>query len=244
MPISASGNDQHVVLGAAQRLNALAIAGGGFIDVLGHRRGAHETDGFHIGMLQQAVDGNAIALQHRKDAIGHARLLDEFRQIERHRRVAFRGFQKKGISARDGVSEHPHRHHRREVEWRNTRHHTQWLADLIYIHAAADLFGKAALQHLRNAAGKLNIFEAAGDFAHRVGHRLAVFESDQFGDPAAVGVDQFAQLEHRLGATREGRCPPAEKGLVRHCDGVVDIGDASQLNLRARLSGRGIPDGG
>ena len=63
-------------------------------------------------------------------------------------------------------------------------------------------------RELRNAAGEFDVFQAARDFAHGVRHGLAVFERDQLRNAAAVGVDQFAQLEHDFGAAR--------KGVARH----------------------------
>src|SRR5690606_14449337 len=52
---------QHVVLGAAEGLHALAVGGGGGVDVAGDRGGADEGDGLDVGVLQEAVDGHLVA---------------------------------------------------------------------------------------------------------------------------------------------------------------------------------------
>jgi hypothetical protein len=44
------GHDDHVVLGACQRLNAFAMSGGGDIDVTGDGRRADEADGRDVRM--------------------------------------------------------------------------------------------------------------------------------------------------------------------------------------------------
>ena len=73
-----------------------------------------------------------------------------------------------------GVGEHPHRHHGREVERRDARDHSQRLADLIHVNAAAGLFGEAAFKQMGNAAGELDVFQAARHFAHSVRQGLAM----------------------------------------------------------------------
>ena len=63
------GHHHHVVLGAAQRLHALAVLRGGRVDVLGDRGRADEADRGDVGMLQQRVDRLLVAV----DDVEHAR---------------------------------------------------------------------------------------------------------------------------------------------------------------------------
>ncbi len=56
------GHDDHVVLGAAQRLAALAVEGGGLIDVAGDRGRADEADGRDVGVAQDRVHRRLVAV--------------------------------------------------------------------------------------------------------------------------------------------------------------------------------------
>ena len=48
------GQHDHVVLGAAERLHALAVGGARLVHVARHRRGAHEADRADVGVLEDA----------------------------------------------------------------------------------------------------------------------------------------------------------------------------------------------
>ena len=56
-----------MVLGPAQGLNTLGVAGPLLIDILGNRRRADERDGFYVRVLEQAVDSHLVALNDIKD---------------------------------------------------------------------------------------------------------------------------------------------------------------------------------
>ena len=119
------GHHHHVVLGAAQRLHALAIGRSTRVDVLSNRRGAHEADRLHARVIQQRVHRFLVAIHDVQHAIGQARLLQQPRQHQGGRRVAFGRFQDEGIAAGNGDRKHPHRHHAREVERRDAGDHAQ-----------------------------------------------------------------------------------------------------------------------
>ena len=69
------GHDDHVVLGAAQRLAALAGARRGLVDVAGDRRRADEADRGDVGMVEERVDRFLVAVDDVEHAVGKARLL-------------------------------------------------------------------------------------------------------------------------------------------------------------------------
>jgi hypothetical protein len=54
--------------------HALSVARRGFINGLGHRRGTNKADRFDVGMLQQSVGRDPVALYYVENAIGQARL--------------------------------------------------------------------------------------------------------------------------------------------------------------------------
>ena len=63
------GHHHHVVLGAAQRLHALAVLGAALVDVLRDRGRADEAQRLHLGMIEQRIDGELVALHHVEDAV-------------------------------------------------------------------------------------------------------------------------------------------------------------------------------
>lgn len=113
------GQDQHVVLGAAEGLDALAVGGGGGVDVAGDRGGADEGDGGDVRVLQEAVDGDLVAVDDVEDAVGQSGLAEQLGEPEGGRGVLLAGLEDEGVAAGDGEREHPHRHHGREVERRD-----------------------------------------------------------------------------------------------------------------------------
>ena len=56
------GQHDHVVLRAPERLDPLAGARAGLVDVPRDRRGADERDGLHVGVLEQPVDRDLVAV--------------------------------------------------------------------------------------------------------------------------------------------------------------------------------------
>ena len=63
------GQDDHVVLRAAEALRALAVGGRGRVDVLRDIGAADEADGLDVGVVQDRVDGFLVAV----DDLEHAR---------------------------------------------------------------------------------------------------------------------------------------------------------------------------
>ena len=51
---------------------------------------------------------------------------------------------------------------------------------------------------MRDAAGKLNHFDAACNFAFGVGKNLAVFGGDDFGQMVGVFIEQMFEIEQDL----------------------------------------------
>src|SRR6185312_17529740 len=96
------------------------------------------------------------------------------------------------VPAREGRRPHPHRDHRREVERRDPRTHTQWLADRIDVDTGRGLLTEPALEQFRDAAAELDHLEPAGDLAERVREHLAVLGGEDLGDVLTVLVDELA----------------------------------------------------
>ena len=64
------GKHHHVVLRAAQGLHALAVRGAGLVDVPGDGRGADERHRLDVGVFEQPVDGDLVAVEDVEHAVG------------------------------------------------------------------------------------------------------------------------------------------------------------------------------
>jgi hypothetical protein len=192
-----------VVLGAAERLDALAVGDGALLDGAGDRRRADEADRRDVRVGEDALDRGPVAVDDVQHAIGEPRLRGQFGQPEGGRRVLLAGLENEGVAAGDGHREHPHRHHGREVERRDAGDHAQRLPDRRHVHPGGDLRGELALELLGDAAGQFHDLHAPGDLAERVGVHLAVLGGDEAGELVAVGVEQLAVPEKERGAAGE-----------------------------------------
>ena len=225
MSRSASGSTSMWFLAPPSACTRLPLAVPGLVDVLGDRRRADEADRGDVGVLEDPVDGHLVAL-HDVEAPGRqAGLGQQLGEEQRRRRILLARLEHERVAAGEGVGEHPHRHHRREVERRDAGDDAERLADRVDVDAGRGLLAVAALHQVRDAAGELDVLEPAGDLAERVGEHLAVLGGEQRGDLLAVGVDQLAQVEHHLGPPRQVRGPPRRERRLGGGDGGVDLGD-------------------
>ena len=114
------GQHDHVVLGPAERLHPLAVAA-----CPSRRRGARSaccprtTSRRRRGGSAARSTASASPCTTCADAIGEARVVHQFGQQHRRRRVLLRRLEHERVAARERVGEHPERHHHREVERRD-----------------------------------------------------------------------------------------------------------------------------
>ncbi len=191
------------------------------------------------GCVEDRVDRDLVALDDAEHALGHAGLAQELGDEHRGGRVLLGRLEDERVAAREGVAEHPHRHHGREVERRDARHDAQRLADLVHVDARRGLLAEPALQQVRHAARELEVLEAAGDLAQRVGRDLAVLGGQQRRDVPSMVVDEVPDLEQDLGPLRErGRAPARERRLGRGHGRVQLLGRREVDPFRLRSRGR------
>jgi hypothetical protein len=112
-------------------------------------------------VVEQRVDRDLVAVHDVEDAVGQAGLLPQLGDEERRRRVLLGRLEHERVAAGDRDREHPHRHHRREVERRDAGDDAERLADRVDVDAGRDLLGELALEQVRDAAGELDDLEAA-----------------------------------------------------------------------------------
>ena len=150
----------HVVLGPAQGLDALAVARACFVDVARWAWSRRTRWRRRPDARAGRSTADPVSVDDAEDAVGQASLLQQLGHGVGRRGVLLGGLQDERVAARDGVAEHPHRHHGREVERRDASDHTKWLADLVHIHTAGDLLAEAALQEVRDAGRELEVLQS------------------------------------------------------------------------------------
>ena len=109
-----------------------------------------------------------------EDAVRQTGFAEEFGDANRRARIALGRLENESVTTGNGNRVHPHRHHHREIERGDTSDHAERLAHAPVVDTASDLFGIIALEQVWDATGKFNDFDAALDFALRVGKHLAV----------------------------------------------------------------------
>ena len=163
-----------MVLGAAEGLNSLAVRRAGRVDVLGDRSRPDETDCSDVGMLENAVDGDFVALNHIEHAGGKAGLGEELGHEECDGRVLLAGLQDEAVTGGNRVCEHPHWNHGREVERRDAGNDPEGLFDGVDVDASRHLLAVPAFEKGGDPAGELDVLEATGELASRVARHFAV----------------------------------------------------------------------
>ena len=79
------GHDDAVVLGAAERLHALAVRGAARVDVLRDVGRSDEADRLDVRMVEDRVDHLLVAVDDVEDAVGQARFLHQLGKADRER---------------------------------------------------------------------------------------------------------------------------------------------------------------
>jgi len=210
-PMSASGSTTMWFFAPPSACTRLPLRVPVLVDIPGHRRGADEADRRDVRVGQQRVDRRAVALHHVEDAGRRPRPVQQVGQQQRDRRVLLARLEDERVTGDHRGAEHPHRYHRREVERGDPGDHAERLADRVHVDPGRRLLGEAALEQCGRAGRELDVLDAPGQLAQRVGDRLAVLRADQSGDLLAVGVHQFrgTGTSPLRGATAR---PPASPG--------------------------------
>ena len=161
----------------------------------------------------------------------------------RRRRILLRRLEHERVPARDRRREHPHRHHRGEVERRDPADDAERLADRVDVDAGRRLLGVAALQQVRDAARELDDLEPARDLAERVGRHLAVLGGEERRDVLAMLVDQLADAEQDLGAPRRATSRATRgNAAFAAATACVDLLDGREVDRAGLPAGRRVVD--
>ena len=174
MSRSASGSTSMWFLAPPSACTRLPLLGAGLVDVLGDRGGADEADRGDVGMLEDAVDGDLVAVDDVEAAVGQTGLLQQLADEHARRRILLARLEDERVAARERVGEHPHRHHAGEVERGDAGDDAERLLDAVHVDPGAGLLAVPALQEVGDPAGELDVLQAPRHLAQRVPEHLAV----------------------------------------------------------------------
>ncbi|EAU65438.1 hypothetical protein STIAU_2870 [Stigmatella aurantiaca DW4/3-1] len=220
-------NDDEVVLRAAQGQHALAARRSLRVHAPGHRGRADEAHRLDIRVLQQPLHGLLAAVEQREDAGRKPRLEHQLAQGARGERHLLGGLEDEGVAHDERGGNHPQRHHGREVERGDARHHTQGLAPELARHPAAHFHGPARVQVLERE-GEVTHLEPLEEPRAGLGHRLARLAGGKVGQPLQVLLQQGAEARQVRRALAQPDGLPAHGGLLRGLDDGGDPRGGSQ----------------
>ncbi len=236
------GHNDHVVLSAAETLNAFAVCTACCVDILCDGCGANKTNGLNNVVVQDRVNRNFVTVHDLNNALWKARFFKQFSKHQGDRWITFGWLENERVTACNGRGKHPHWNHRGEVEGRNSCCHTKGLAHRVHVNARASRVGVIALEQFRRADAIFNNLKATLNVAFRVWDRLAVLTRERFGQLVHVTVQQ-ANIRHQNACTALWVCcSPSNLCLGGDRDGVRHLLGACEGNLGLNFACRRIVD--
>ncbi len=140
------GQDDSVVVGSAEGLDALAVGDAGVLNNVGNGGGAHEGDGVNAGVGEDVTDEFTVAGDDVEDAVGQAGFLVELGGEDRGRGRGGCGLEDESVAGGNGNGVHPHGHHCGEVKGADTCNNTDRLVQGVDVYPACNVKGVLALE--------------------------------------------------------------------------------------------------
>ncbi len=188
------GHDEDKVLRPSGGLAALAVGGGGLVDILGDGRRADERDRLDGGMAEECIHRLASAMDDVEDACRQAGLHGDLRDADRGERDLLARLEDERVAAGDGHRPHPKRNHGGEVERRDSGDDAEWLPDRVAIDAAGHVLERLAHEECGGAAGIFDVLQSAPNVPAGLGHRLAVFTGHAHGEFLEMVLEHDLEL--------------------------------------------------
>jgi hypothetical protein len=216
------GHHDQVILRAAEGERALAVSRGELVQRTRHGGRAYEGDRGDVLVGDERVHGVFSAVDDREDAGRKARRDHDLAEQVGRERNLLRRLEDEGIPERDGNREHPHRHHRREVERRDPGDDAERLATVFARDAAADFHAAAGVEVL-DAERELDDLDALEHAGAGLGDRLARLAGGAVSDLVDAGQQELAILEEVLRALLDGHRLPLRLGGLGSGDDARDL---------------------
>ena len=105
------------------------------------------------------------------------------------------------------------------------------------VHTIGNTTRKITLQVFDESAGKLDVFESAGQFTASVRQSLALLTCDECGELVGTLREQFAKLKENRRPLTERRCCPDSctcRGTREYIAACLVTGDWDRANLLSR----------
>lgn len=118
------------------------------VDVLSDWCRAYKTYRLNTMVVEQGINGLLVTINHAHDAIRQTSFLQQLGDEQGRTWIALGGLQDEAVTAGNRHRKHPQRHHRREVEWRDSSNYTQRLELTPGIDIGANIFAVFALEQL------------------------------------------------------------------------------------------------
>ena len=158
-----------------------------------------------------------------EDAFWEPGLLQQLGDPHRRQRCQLRRLQHEGVAGNDRHRDHPHRHHVREVEGRDTGNDANRESGQLFIDAFGDLVEVLAHHQRGSATGEVDHLDCALDFAPRLIQRLAILLGHQRGELVDVLIEEGLEAEQHLGPLRHWGFAPSGKSLLGGGNRLVDL---------------------
>ena len=130
---SASGSTTMWFLAPPSACTRLPLPRRGLVDVPRDRRGSDERHRLHVGVLEQPVDRDLVAVHDVEHAGGQPGFRPQLREPVGGRRILLARLEDHRVPGGDRDREEPARHHRREVERADDRDDAERLADGVHV---------------------------------------------------------------------------------------------------------------
>ena len=236
------GHHDHMVLGAAERLHALAGVRGPLVDDPRDRGRPDERHRVDPRVLKDPLDHLATAVDEIDDARRQIKRVELCKRDLLGQRHLLGGLEYEAVTARDRERQEPERHHRREVERHDRRAHADRLADRLGVDVARDVLEVGALHRRRDRARALHHLDHARDLGASIGERLAHLGRHRPGEIIASRDQPLAQLE-QLPRPPDHRDPtPLGQRRARGRHGRAEVGRTGQRHPRQHLPVSGVGD--
>ena len=142
---------------------------------------------------------------HQVDDPGRqARFLKQFKEKARCKRDPLRRLEDEGISGGNRVGEKPQRDHGRKIEWSDGRGDAERLTNHHFVDACGDVFKVVALHQDGDAAGDLDVLDAALYFGASFSESLSILQRDAVGQIVNALQQQVAKAEEELNSILRG----------------------------------------
>ena len=195
-----------------------------------------------LGVVADRLDDLAASVDEVDDPGRQVALFEKLEHAALGQGNLLGGLDDDRVAGNYGERQEPERHHGREVERGDGRGDADRLADDLAVDVRRDVFQAVSHEHRRSAAGDLDALDAAPHAAARLIQRLAVLGRDDAGELLEVVLEELLELEHGAGAHDGRRVAPGGEGLLRGCDGGVEIPGRRQGRFRDDRAERRVVD--